>query len=236
VTKPKPTKAEPPRAEASSPVDRSDAKSDNGGKEETATAEAPNEREYLEKLLVSANPKDRSTTDFYSFGKVVGTGSFAKVRVARHKLTGQLVAIKTYEKAKIKDANALKRIHQEIKVMEALDHPLISRFFESIESAKRIHLVMEFLGEGNLCTYIKDKRKLGEDESRSIFSQLCMGLEYMHNLDIVHRDIKLENVLFDPERNAKLIDFGFSVPCKADKRLKVFCGTPSYVLSLRRGN
>lgn len=98
--------------------------------------EAPNEREYLEKLLVSAKPRDRSTTDFYSFGKVVGTGSFAKVRVARHKLTGQLVAVKTYEKAKIKDANQLKRISSEIKVMEALDHPLVSRFFESIESAR----------------------------------------------------------------------------------------------------
>jgi len=98
--------------------------------------EAPNEREYLEKLLVSAAPRDRSSTDFYSFGKVVGTGSFAKVRVARHKLTGQLVAVKTYEKAKIKDASQLKRISSEIKVMEALDHPLISRFFETIESAR----------------------------------------------------------------------------------------------------
>ena len=106
------------------------------------------EREYLEKLLVSTRPKDRSTTDFYSFGKVVGTGSFAKVRVARHKLTGQLVAIKTYEKAKIKDSNQLKRIQSEIKVMEKMDHPLVSRFFETIESARRIHLVMEFLGEG----------------------------------------------------------------------------------------
>jgi hypothetical protein len=152
-----------------------------------------NERGYLEKLLVSSKPRERSTTDFYSFGKVVGTGSFAKVRVARHKLTGQLVAIKTYEKSKIKDANQLKRIASEIKVMEQLDHPLVSRFFETIESARRIHLVMEFLGEGNLCTYIKEKRKLGEDEARSIFAQLCQGLEYMHQNHYVHRDIKLEN-------------------------------------------
>jgi serine/threonine protein kinase len=68
----------------------------------------------LEKLLVAPNKRDRSTTDFYSFGKVVGTGSFAKVRVARHKLTGMHVAIKTYEKAKIKDPNAMKRIKQEV--------------------------------------------------------------------------------------------------------------------------
>jgi len=183
----------------------------------------------LEKLLVAANKKDRSTTDFYSFGKVVGTGSFAKVRVARHKLTGMHVAVKTYEKAKIKDPNAMKRIKQEIALMEKLDHPLVSRFFETIESKARIHLVMEFLGEGNLCTYIKEKRKLPEEEARQLFSQLCQGLEYMHAHDVVHRDIKLENVLFDEHRNAKLIDFGFSVQCKEPKKLKVFCGTPSYM-------
>ena len=182
------------KADPSKPAAAASSKNeaaDTAKKEETT--EAPNEREHLEKLLISAKPRDRSSTDFYSFGKVVGTGSFAKVRVARHKLTGQLVAIKTYEKAKIKDANQLKRISSEIKVMEALDHPLVSRFFETIESARRVHLVMEFLGEGNLCSYIKEKRKLGEDEARGIFSQLCQGVEYMHKNDYIHRDIKLEN-------------------------------------------
>ncbi len=72
--------------------------------------------------------------------QVVGVGSFAKVRVARHKLTNGLVAIKTYEKSKIKDPAQFKRILQEVKIHERLDHPLIIRFFENIESAKRIHL------------------------------------------------------------------------------------------------
>ena len=191
----------------------------------TATAD---EREHLQRLLVSARPKDRSSTDFFSFGKVVGVGSFAKVRVARHKLTGQHVAIKTYEKAKIKDPNQWRRIQQEIKLMERLDHPLVIRLFETVESSRRIHLVMEYLGTSNLCTHVKAKRKLHEDEARRIFSQIAQGLEYMHVQSIIHRDIKLENVLFDEDRNAKLIDFGFSVQCK-DKKLKVFCGTPSYM-------
>jgi len=187
------------------------------------------ERAHLEQLLCSSRPKDRSTTDFYSFGEVVGTGSFAKVRLAVHKLTGQRVAIKTYEKNKIKDSHALKRISQEIKLMERLDHPLISRFFEAIESARRIHIVMELIGEGNLCSYIKDKKFLPEDEARGIFSQLCSAVEYLHSQHIIHRDIKLENVLFDSQHNVKLIDFGFSVQCKEPKTLKVFCGTPSYM-------
>jgi hypothetical protein len=223
--------------------------------------EKVSEREHLEQMLCSSRPKDRSSTDFYSFGEIVGTGSFAKVRLAVHKLTGQKVAIKTYEKSKIKDAHALKRITQEIKLMERLDHPLISRFFEAIESARRIHIVMELIGEGNLCSYIKERKSLSEDESRGIFSQLCSAVDYLHSQHIIHRDIKLEvlwsihfvrhscffaipnliisqshpniiqlqNVLFDSQRNVKLIDFGFSVQCKEPKTLKVFCGTPSYM-------
>jgi serine/threonine protein kinase len=121
------------------------------GEDAPTTAE---ERGYLERLLVSSKPKEINSSDFYSFGKVVGVGSFAKVRIARHKLTGQQVAIKTYEKTKMKDPAQLRRINQEIKLMEKLDHPLIIRFLETIESAKRIHLVMEFMGGGNLCTYV----------------------------------------------------------------------------------
>jgi len=174
------------------------------------------ERAHLEQLLCSSRPKDRSTTDFYSFGEVVGTGSFAKVRLAVHKLTGQRVAIKTYEKNKIKDSHALKRISQEIKLMERLDHPLISRFFEAIESARRIHIVMELIGEGNLCSYIKDKKFLPEDEARGIFSQLCSAVEYLHSQHIIHRDIKLEVYIF-PRSELTLVPFVlvFSLYCSS---------------------
>ncbi len=223
------------RTSSSASAKKSNGDKDNGDNQHnseksadelpTATAD---EREHLQRLLVSTRPKDRSSTDFYSFGKVVGVGSFAKVRVARHKLTGQHVAIKTYEKAKIKDPNQWRRIQQEIKLMERLDHPLVIRLFETVESSRRIHLVMEYLGTSNLCTHVKAKRKLHEEEARRIFSQIAQGLEYMHVQSIIHRDIKLENVLFDEDHNAKLIDFGFSVQCK-DKKLKVFCGTPSYM-------
>lgn len=64
--------------------------------------------------------------------------------------------------------------------------------FETIESPKRIHIVMEYLSGSNLCSYVKAKRKLDEDEARVIFSQILESLEYIHSLNIVHRDIKLE--------------------------------------------
>ena len=150
------------------------------------------------------------------------------MRIAWHKLTGQAVAIKTYEKAKMKDSNQLRRVQQEIRLMEKLNNPLVIHFFEAVESPRRIHIIMEILRGGNLCSYVKRRRQLDEGESRQILLQVTEGLEYMHNQNIVHRDIKLENVLFDQSHNAKLIDFGFSVYAK-DKKLRMFCGTPSYM-------
>ncbi|KAA0152872.1 hypothetical protein FNF31_06569 [Cafeteria roenbergensis] len=188
------------------------------------------QRQRLRDFVSSPEFDGNATTDFYGFGKVLGQGSFGKVRLAWHRLAGAKVAIKSYEKSRIKDAAQWKRVQQEIKLMERLNHPYVVRLLETIENAKRIHIVMEYAGGGNLCSYVKARRRLPEAEARKIFLQLLLSVEYMHGLGIIHRDIKLENVLFDSSRDMKLVDFGFSVACRdPNKRLKVFCGTPSYM-------
>lgn len=167
--------------------------------------------------------------DMYMVGKVIGIGSYGKVRAAWHRLTGGKVAIKTYDKSKLTDPAHWKRVHSEIKIMEQISHPRIARMFEAIETPKRMHLIMECLDGGNLCTFVKAKKRLSEDESKRIFFQIVQATEYLHSYGISHRDVKLENVLFDGDKNIKLIDFGFSTVCQHGKRLKVFCGTPSYM-------
>jgi len=173
----------------------------------------------------------RATTDFYGFGKVLGQGSFGEVRLAWHRLAGQKVAIKSYEKSKMTEPNHWRRVQQEIRLMERLNHPHIIRELEMIDSPKRIHIAMEYAGGGNLCSYVKGKQRLAEPEARKLFLQLLCAVDYMHENCIIHRDIKLENVLFDEEQqNVKLTDFGFSVMVRDPmKRLKIFCGTPSYM-------
>ena len=174
-------------------------------------------------------PSSTAVMDMYMVGKVIGIGSYGKVRAAWHRLTGGKVAIKTYDKSKLTDPAHWKRVHSEIKIMEQISHPRIARMFEAIETPKRMHLIMECLDGGNLCTYVKAKKRLSEDESKRIFFQIAQAIEYLHSYGISHRDVKLENVLFDADKNIKLIDFGFSTVCQHGKRLKVFCGTPSYM-------
>lgn len=188
----------------------------------------------LRKLLLMAVgarggivPSSSAVMDMYMVGKVVGVGSYGKVRAAWHRLTGSKIAIKTYDKSKLKDPAHWKRVHSEIKIMEQVSHPRIARMYEAVETPKRMHLIMECLDGGNLCSYVKAKRRLSEDESRRIFFQILQAIEYLHSLGVSHRDVKLENVLFVNERDIKLIDFGFSTVCQPGKKLKVFCGTPS---------
>jgi hypothetical protein len=172
-------------------------------------------------------PSSSAVMDMYMVGKVVGVGSYGKVRAAWHRLTSSKVAIKTYDKSKLKDPAHWKRVHAEIKIMEQISHPRIARMYEAVETPKRMHLIMECLDGGNLCSYVKAKRRLSEEESKRIFFQIAQAIEHLHALGVSHRDVKLENVLFANDRDIKLIDFGFSTVCQPGKRLKVFCGTPS---------
>jgi len=174
-------------------------------------------------------PSSSAVMDMYMVGKVVGVGSYGKVRAAWHRLTSSKVAIKTYDKSKLKDPAHWKRVHAEIKIMEQISHPRIARMYEAVETPKRMHLIMECLDGGNLCSYVKAKRRLSEEESKRIFFQITQAMDHLHALGVSHRDVKLENVLFANDRDIKLIDFGFSTVCQPGKRLKVFCGTPSYM-------
>lgn len=113
--------------------------------------------------------------------------------------------------------------------MQQISHPRICRLYQALETPKRMHLIMEHLDGSNLCTYVKMKEKLQEDEASRIFFQLLQAVDYLHSTGVTHRDIKLENVLFVHPvdcKDIKLIDFGFSTVCKG-KKLKIFCGTPS---------
>lgn len=68
-----------------------------------------------------------------------------------------------------------------------------------------------------------------ENECRHVFRQIVEAVSYMHSNSIVHRDLKLDNILIDEQKTIKLIDFGFAVQCSSDQKLNLFCGTPHYM-------
>lgn len=90
---------------------------------------------------------------------------------------------------------------------------------------------MEYLSGTSLGSYLKAQPngKIPQKSCKKIFKSLANALVYMHSMNIAHRDIKLENIILDEDLNPKIIDFGFSTCIQPDKKIKIFCGTPSYM-------
>lgn len=169
--------------------------------------------------------------DDYSIGKQLGQGAYAVVKLAVHKATGRHVAVKVYEKYKLLDPHRKKSVRREIKLLEKISNPHIYKLYETIETTKEINLILEYVSGMSLHGLLKSRpnRRLDEHEVKRIFRQVILALCYCHSKCIAHRDIKLENVLLDDKHDVKLIDFGFSTCIPNDKKMRIFCGTPSYM-------
>lgn len=165
----------------------------------------------------------------YDVGEVIGHGGFCCVRKAIHLDTGLPVAIKIVDKACLFDPKDRDRVDREVRVLRQLGgHVSIVALLETFESREYIYLVQEYCGGGSLLDLVRHKRRLSEDESASLFQQLLAALQYCHRRGIVHRDVKLENILLDDHGEVRLIDFGLCGYYVPDKTLRCHCGSPSY--------
>lgn len=164
----------------------------------------------------------------YRMGKTVGVGSFGKVKVAEHLLTGQKVAIKILNRKKIQSMDMEEKVRREIKIASLFQHPHIIRLYEVIKTPVDIYVVMEYVKSGELFDYIVEKGRLPEEEARHFFQQIISGLECCHRNMVVHRDLKPENLLLDARHHVKLADFGLSNVMRDGHFLKTSCGSPNY--------
>ena len=163
----------------------------------------------------------------YDLGKTIGQGQFGKVKLARHALTGEVVAIKMIHKAKL-DKTALRMIGREVGVMKRLLHPNIIQLYEVLETEKMLFLVLEHASGGEVLDYIVTHGKLAPPEARRFFVQTLEAVDHCHQNRVVHRDLKAENLLLDADRNVKIIDFGLSNTFTPGTLLNTFCGSPTY--------
>uniref|UniRef100_A0A8V5H5C4 Maternal embryonic leucine zipper kinase n=1 Tax=Melopsittacus undulatus TaxID=13146 RepID=A0A8V5H5C4_MELUD len=165
---------------------------------------------------------------YYELRETIGTGGFAKVKLGRHLLTGEKVAIKIMDKLALGDD--LPRVKTEIDAMKNLSHQHICQLYHVIETSKKIFMVLEYCPGGELFDYIISKDHLSEEEARVFFRQIVSAIAYVHSQGYAHRDLKPENLLIDEEHNLKLIDFGLCAKPKGglDYHLNTCCGSPAY--------
>ena len=158
-------------------------------------------------------------TQFYQVIKKIGEGAYGKIYKVKNKQSGDIRAMKQITKSKIPD---ITKFQTEIQILSMVDHPNIVRLFEVIEDDKYFNLLQELCTGGELYKRYQTT-ELKEKEIAKIFNQIMSAVAYCHDKGIVHRDLKLENILFaseEPDSPIKIIDFGFSVLLGKNPNLK----------------
>lgn len=169
----------------------------------------------------------------YVLGSTLGEGEFGKVKLGWRKdgKHPSQVAIKLIKRDSIKkDSESEIKIHREINSLRLLGHPNIVNLVEVLKSGKYIGIVLEYANGGELFDYILHHKYLKENVAKKLFAQLVSGVDYMHLKGLIHRDLKLENLLLDKHKNIIISDFGFVNSYNRDRNdlMKTSCGSPCY--------
>uniref|UniRef100_G3TX69 non-specific serine/threonine protein kinase n=1 Tax=Loxodonta africana TaxID=9785 RepID=G3TX69_LOXAF len=179
---------------------------------------------------IASCPEEQPHVGNYRLLRTIGKGNFAKVKLARHILTGREVAIKIIDKTQL-NPSSLQKLFREVRIMKGLNHPNIEKLFDVIETEKTLYLVMEYASAGEAFDYLVSHGCMKEKEARAKFRQVgyvgaqvprCVGKR------VCRRDIRAENLLLDAEANIKIADFGFSNEFTLGSKLDTFCGSPPY--------
>uniref|UniRef100_A0AC11BFU3 Uncharacterized protein n=1 Tax=Ovis aries TaxID=9940 RepID=A0AC11BFU3_SHEEP len=164
----------------------------------------------------------------YEILETIGEGHFAKVKLAWHALTKGLVAIKVIQKAN-QSLSSVKEQFREADSLRTVNHPNIVKLLEVIDTEETLFIVMEYVSGGDLQTYLEAKGRMTEGEARGLFCQLVSALQHCHQRGVVHRDLKLGNLLLDTNNNIKISDFGLSNQWHPGNELDTFCGSPAFM-------
>lgn len=187
-------------------------------------------------------PQDPRYIGQWIIGECVGKGANGRVRIAKHRRTGQLAAVKiiplhpvTSSRASIATQQARlekKRfgVDREIIMMKLMNHPNIIRIYDVFEGERELYLVLEYVEGGELFDLLFNCGRLPPLEALSFFKQIVYGLNYAHSFSIIHRDLKPENILIHSLNPPfiKIADWGMAAFAPPALHLETFCGSPHY--------
>eukprot|EP00179_Madagascaria_erythrocladioides_P024085 CAMPEP_0198329172 /NCGR_PEP_ID=MMETSP1450-20131203/15995_1 /TAXON_ID=753684 ORGANISM="Madagascaria erythrocladiodes, Strain CCMP3234" /NCGR_SAMPLE_ID=MMETSP1450 /ASSEMBLY_ACC=CAM_ASM_001115 /LENGTH=381 /DNA_ID=CAMNT_0044033367 /DNA_START=296 /DNA_END=1438 /DNA_ORIENTATION=+ len=177
----------------------------------------------------------RRIEDYYNLGKLIGEGGFAKVVVGTDSETNEKFAVKVISKQN-SDDEEMEFLARELNIMKRVNHPNVIQTFDIFDSKKHLYIVLEYMEAGTLHEVYQKSRPFTEDQARSVVKDIMQGVDYLHSRNIVHRDLKLKNILCQSSTfplNCKLADFGLSNFVGARTMSKVILqsqvGSPHYV-------
>lgn len=164
----------------------------------------------------------------FEIGKPLGKGKFGRVYLARERSTGFVCALKVLHKSEIIQGRVEKQVRREIEIQSNLAHPNVLRLYGHFHDSKRIFLILEFAGKGELYKHLRKAQRFPEWQAAQYIAQMAAALKYLHGKHVIHRDIKPENILVGVHGELKISDFGWSVHAPNNRR-NTMCGTLDYL-------
>lgn len=181
-------------------------------------------------------PEDPVYVGQWIVGECIGRGASSRVRIAKHRQTGQLAAVKIIPILPLDTHPGLKsekqrlNIDREIVIMKLMNHPNILCIYDVFQGENELYLVLEYVQGGELFDFLVNRGRLPHLEALAIFKQIVYGLNYAHSLSIVHRDLKPENILIHSLNPPliKIADWGMAAFAPPPLHLETSCGSPHY--------
>jgi len=184
------------------------------------------------RIRMEAAMNQTNIFDFYNLEKTLGKGQFGLVKLGVHKKTGEKVAIKQVKKKNMTHIEVFQQ-RREIEVLKMCQHPNIIGLIDLFENQDYYFIVLEYMAGSDLFDYLQARDfNLGENRVREISYQLALGVKYLHSYGIVHRDLKLENVMMSDTTEQslpKLVDFGLAKMIGPKEKADEPFGTLGYV-------
>ncbi|KAL4781926.1 kinase-like domain-containing protein [Aspergillus varians] len=164
----------------------------------------------------------------FEIGKPLGKGKFGRVYLAKERSSGFVCALKVLHKSELQQGGVQKQVRREIEIQSNLRHPNVLRLYGHFQDSKRIFLILEFAGRGELYKHLRKEHRFPEWKAAHYIAQMASALKYLHKKHVMHRDIKPENILVGIHGEIKISDFGWSVHAPNNRR-QTMCGTLDYL-------
>lgn len=188
--------------------------------------------ENRQSILIRGKNKFKNVTlDDFQIQAVIGRGTFGKVFLAEFSRNGTQYAIKSIRKDILIEYDQVENTLREKDILFECKHPFLIQMDFLFQNEMRLYFVMPFIQGGELYKILKNEKKFKEDTVIFYAIQLIMAIDYLHNKNIIHRDLKLENIMIDLEGYIKIIDYGLAKKLDEteEDEATTYCGTPEYL-------